>query len=182
MNKFHRAIVFVFLIIATGESISAQQFAGKKPATDKVTSQLENIDAIRAEYKKINSLKLTIQHFKYQDLPCVDEGVTNYFMEGSNVRKITEKFIKGDGYSATEFYFKDGKFIFALEVIVGGPAMGPETKTEYRYYAKDDKALRQLEGDKIVAADSKFTDALTRGYQLIKARTAKDFKKAICIF
>jgi hypothetical protein len=182
MKQIHQAIIFLFLIFATGEGLSAQQFIGKRAASGKASSQVEDIDAIRAEYAKINSQKLRIQQFRYEDLPCVDEGETTYFMQGKEVRKITEKFIKDDGYNVTEFYFKDGKFIFALETVVGGPAIGPETKTEYRYYAKDDKAVRQLEGKEIVAADSKFTDALKSGYQLIKARTARNFNEAICSF
>ena len=181
MNQIYQAIVFLFLIFATGEVLSAQHM-GKRPTTGKASSQVGDIDAIRTEYARINSQKLKIQQFRYEDLPCVDEGETTYFMQGNEVRKIIEKFIKDDAYNVTEFYFKDGKLIFALETVVAGPAIYPETKTEYRYYVKDDKAVRQLEGKEIVAADSKFTEALKRGYELIKARTAKNFNKAICMF
>lgn len=147
-----------------------------------VQQENKDIEEIRAEYKKINAMNLKTKYFKYEDLECVDEGETTYFMKGNEVRKIVEKYIKGDGYTLTEYYFKEGKFIFAVEAIVGGPAMGPETKNVYRYYAKDDKAIRQIDGKQIVTPDSKFEDAIKRAYQLIKARTAKNFNEAICAF
>ena len=122
-----------------------------------ITRSNDDIDAIRAEYKKINGLKLKTQQFKYENLECVDEEEVTYYLQGNDVRKIVEKFVKGDGYTLTEYYFKDSKFIFAIELVIGGPAIGPETKTEYRYYVKNDKPLRQMEGTKTVVPDSKFT-------------------------
>jgi len=145
-----------------------------------ITRSNNDIDAIRAEYKTINGLKLKTQQFKYENLECVDEGEITYYLQGNEVRKMVEKFVKGDGYTLTEYYFKDSKFIFAIEILIGGPAIGPETKTEYRYYVKNDKALRQMEGTKTVVPDSKFTEVLVNAYKLLKARNAKNFNEVIC--
>ncbi|WP_157761253.1 hypothetical protein [Chryseobacterium camelliae] len=51
----------------------------------------------------------------------MDEGETIYYSNGKEVRKITEKFIRDDAYTLTEYYFKQGRLIFAIEIIIGGP-------------------------------------------------------------
>ncbi len=138
------------------------------------------IDSIRAEYNRINKLRFKIKEFKYMDLDCVDEGQTTYYLEKGSVRKIVEKFIKDDAYTLTEFYFKEGKLIFALEILTSGPAIGPDTKTEYRYYVKDDQVICQMQDRKVVEADSKFTDVYNKAYKLLKIRNRKDFNVAFC--
>ncbi|WP_100077414.1 hypothetical protein [Chryseobacterium camelliae] len=140
----------------------------------------EDIEAIRAEYKKINGLKLKAHRFAYEDLPCVDEGETIYYSNGKEVRKITEKFIRDDAYTLTEYYFKQGRLIFAIEIIIGGPAIGPDIKTEYRYYIKDNKAIRQMRDKEIVPADSKSTDVIERAYKLLKIKKRKKFNLDFC--
>ncbi|MGH1517891.1 hypothetical protein [Chryseobacterium sp. JK1] len=183
MNKIQTLAVLFFFFCMSSASIPNNHFNYSERYLKRSVQQgNKDIDDIKAEYKKINGMNLKTKSFKYEDLECVDEGETAYFMKGNDVRKIVEKYIKGDGYTLTEYYFKEGKFIFAVEAIVGGPAMGPETKSVYRYYAKDDKAIRQIDGKQIVTPDSKFEDALKRAYQLTKARTAPNFNEAICTF
>lgn len=184
MNKIQPLVIIFFFFFISSENISAHHFKypGLYLMNTAQTEEDKDIEEIRAEYKKINGMNLRTKYFKYQDLECVDEGETTYFMQSKDVRKIVEKYIKGDGYTLTEYYFKEGKFIFAIEAIIGGPAMGPETKNIYRYYVKDDKVVRQMDGKQIVAPDSKFEDAFRRAYQLVKARTSKNFNEAICEF
>ena len=180
MNKIKTTIPIILLVFSTYVVLHAVGASVFHP--DSTVRSIDDIDLIRAEYKKINTLKLRALQFKYENLECVDEGETTYYLQDDKVRKIVEKFIKGDGYTLTEYYFKDHKFIFALEIVIGGPAIGPETKTEYRYYVKNDKALRQMEGRKIVVPDTKFTEVLTNAYRLLKARNAKNFNEVICNF
>lgn len=175
-------ILLILAIILTVSSLSAHPISSPM-STGQVTYfsvASDDIKAIRAEYKKINGLKLKANRFAYEDLPCVDEGETIYYSNGKEVRKITEKFIRDDAYTLTEYYFKQGRLIFAIEIIIGGPAIGPDTKTEYRYYVKDDKAIRQMQDKEIIPADSKSTDMITRAYKLFRIKNAKNFNLDFC--
>lgn len=142
-----------------------------------ITRSNDDIDAIRAEYKKINGLKLKTQQFKYENLECVDKEEITYYLQGNEVRKIVEKFVKGDGYTLTEYYFKDSKFIFAIEIIIGGPAIGPETKTEYRYYVKNDKPLRQMEGTNTIVPIVNLQNRWQMPISFLKEETQRTLRK-----
>jgi len=139
-----------------------------------------DIAVIRAAFKKINSAALKQEQFKYEADGCVEDGVVQYFFQGKEIVKIAESGSIGDGSWKNEYYYEGGKFIFAYETIVGGPADGPETKSEYRIYVKDGKAIRYMEGQKIIPNDSRVTEALPIAAKLYKAFTAKNFAEILC--
>ena len=139
------------------------------------------IAAIRAEYKNINTASLTTEVFKYESDGCAYDGQVKYFFnQKKEIVKIVESGSIGDGSWTREFYFQAGKFIFCYESLVGGPADGPETRSEYRTYAKDNQVLRFMEDKNIAPAGEKSADALKVSYKLIKAYTTKKFAEALC--
>lgn len=139
-----------------------------------------DIANIRQVYQKINSSDLTKQHFNYESEGCVEDGQVDFFFDGKNIVKITESGAIGDGSWVNQFYYQAGKLIFCLETIEGGPAIGKSTKTEYRYYIKDGKVLRVMEGAKVIKNDSKAADAINTGTKIYKTYAKKDFAAAIC--
>ncbi|RFZ90971.1 hypothetical protein D0C36_18675 [Mucilaginibacter conchicola] len=139
-----------------------------------------DIAAIRQEYQKINAQKLTKQHFTYESSGCVEDGQLDFYLDGKNIVKVTESGAIGDGSWVNQYYYSDGKVIFCLESLEGGPAAGPVTKTEYRYYIKDGKALRMMEGAKVVKNDSKVSDILRSANNIYKAYATKKFAEALC--
>lgn len=139
------------------------------------------IAAIRSAYKNINTAPLTTEVFKYESAGCVDEGLVRYFFnQKKEIVKIVESGAIGDGSWSREFYFQSGKLIFSYETQIGGPAEGPDTKSEFRTYIKDDQVLRYMEDKNIVPAGEKSADALKASYKLIKAHTTKKFAEALC--
>lgn len=145
-----------------------------------VNAQDASIAAIRAEFKRINALPLLTEEFQYEAASCVEDGVVAYFLDNQGIVKIVESGSIGDGSWTREYYYQSGKFIFCYEVIVGGPAEGPETKSEYRTYVKDDKVVRYMEDKKTVPANSKASGEVTTAYKLVKAYTTRDFAKVLC--
>lgn len=144
------------------------------------SGQDNDIAAIREEYKRINSLDLRTETYTYTNDECVDEGEIIYYLNGNDIVKIVEKGIFKDGSWVIEYYYKNSKFIFGYESVTGGAAAGPDVTTKFRYYVKDDKAIRQMEGDAIVKADSKFSEALSKSYILLKVSKTKNFKEVFC--
>ncbi|PWV51920.1 hypothetical protein [Chitinophaga sp. S165] len=139
------------------------------------------INVIRAEYRNINTAKLTTEAFKYEAEGCVEEGQVKYFLnQKKEIVKIVESGSIGDGSWNREFYFQSGKFIFCYETLIGGPAIGPETKTEHRTYVKDDQVLRYMDDKNIVPAEQTAADALKISYKLLKAYTTKKFAEVLC--
>jgi len=167
----HYLHVLLLVLLLPGLKINAQQ---KNAGTE------ESIASIRTEFKRINASALSTEEFQYDSAGCVDEGVVTYFLENQAIVKIVESGAIGDGSWTREFYYQSGKFIFCYEEIVGGPAEGPETKSEYRTYVKDDKVIRYMEDKKTVPANSKATGQVSTAYRLLKAYRTKDFAKVLC--
>ncbi|WP_345953949.1 hypothetical protein [Mucilaginibacter sp. PAMB04168] len=140
----------------------------------------QDIAAIRQQYQTINSLKLNTQRFTYESSGCVDGGVITYFLKKKEIVRITESGSIGDGSWVNEYYYSAGKTIFCLETIVGGPAIGKVTKTQYRYYIKNSRPIRVMKGQKIIPAGSKATEILRTASKIYKAYTTKDFVSALC--
>lgn len=139
------------------------------------------INAIRAEYKAINTAQLKTEVFKYEAEGCTEEGQVKYFFnQKKEIVKIVESGSIGDGSWNREFYFQSGKFIFCYELLIGGPADGPEMKSEHRTYIKDDQVLRYMDDKNIVPSGETATDALKISYKLLKAYTTKKFAEALC--
>lgn len=139
------------------------------------------INVIRAEYKNINTAQLTTEAFKYEADGCVDGGQVKYFFnQKKEIVKIVESGSIGDGSWDREFYFQSGKFIFCYEMLIGGPAVGPEIKNEHRTYIKDDQVLRYIEDKNIVPSGATAAEALKISYKLLKAYTTKKFAEVLC--
>ncbi|WP_133300147.1 hypothetical protein [Mucilaginibacter terrenus] len=67
-----------------------------------------------------------------------------------------------------------------METIIGGPAIGKVTKTQYRYYIKDGRPIRVMEDAKIIPSGSKAAEMLGTSRRILKAYTTKDFAAAVC--
>ena len=160
----YRIITILFFLAAFGGQAYAQQ----------------DIEAIRVEFKKINSMPLTKKEFKYESAGCVDGGVVQYFLDKGDIVKITESGSIGDGSWVREFYFQAGKCIFCYDTQVGGPAIGPVTKTEYRVYVNDGKIIRVMEDKKIVTTDTKAIETVGTAAKLLKAYEKKNFAEILC--
>ena len=180
-----------------------------KDAPSKITSQpiqdkanADSIDIekavseIRAEFQRINSVKLHTETFKWELDGCANDGVVNYFLDKGSIVKVVESGFMGDGGWVNEYYYNNGKFIFSYEVSIGGPVAGPDTKVESRTYANNDKTIRFLESEHIlkednkkgalitsqntIQADRKAFNELSKEYKLLKAYQTKDFIAALC--
>jgi hypothetical protein len=141
----------------------------------------KDIAAIRQVYAQINSLKLQPEKFTYEAEGCVEEGVVTYYRNKKEIVKIVESGSIGDGSWKTEYYYQAGKPVFVLESLVDGPAEGAATRSEYRYYFKDDKSLRFMDGKKIITENSsKISEALQHAYGYLKAYETKAFAGVAC--
>lgn len=139
-----------------------------------------DIAAIRATFKKINALSLKPVQFKYESEGCVEDGTVQYYLQGKEIVKIIESGSIGDGSWKNEYYYQNGKFIFSYEMIVGGPAEGAETKSEYRVYVKDAKVIRYMEGQQILTPDSRVSKTMEIAGKLPSAYTTKNFVAILC--
>ncbi len=140
----------------------------------------EAVLEIRAEFKRINSLPLTKRSFNYEAPGCANEGFIEYYLDGNEVVKIVEGGWIGDGNWTSEYYYKDGKFFFSHEVFAGGPANGPETRTEYRTYVKNNRIVRKMENKNIIDVDRGELTPSSKEYRILKAYTKRDFVKVLC--
>ena len=139
------------------------------------------VEEIRTAFKEINSNKTYKQeHYTYEAAGCVDDGRLDYYLDKQQVVKIKETGLIGDGSWVTEYYYRNGNLIFIFESLIGGPAEGAVQKSEYRVYVKDGKVIRFMDGQKIIPADNKAADLTATAGKLLKARTTKDFKAALC--
>ncbi|KAA2245679.1 hypothetical protein F0L74_06910 [Chitinophaga agrisoli] len=175
MNTSIRSKLTLLLIILFPlASAHATQLPGNLDTTAAIT-------AIRAAYQKINAGPNTVEIFKYTAQDCVNEGEVTYFFNAQKeVVKIVETGDIGDGVWSREFYYQSGKFIFCYELLIGGPAEGPEMKSEFRTYVKDDQVIRFMEDKKIMTPEVRSADALAVCYKLVKARTTKKFAEVLC--
>ncbi|WP_143097818.1 hypothetical protein [Chitinophaga sp. CF118] len=139
-----------------------------------------NIADIRAAFKKINSLSLKQEQFRYESEGCVEDGIIQYYFQDNEIVKIIEFGSIGDGSWKNEYYYESGKFIFSYEMLVGSSAEGEETKSEYRVYAKDGAVIRYMEDQKILPSDSRVTKTLAIAGKLLKAYTTKKFAAVLC--
>ncbi|QDW25624.1 hypothetical protein [Pedobacter sp. KBS0701] len=154
------------------------------PLQQNVTSNKQMVDqailAIRQDVQKINSKPLKKEHYTYESAGCTEDGVVNYYFDGKAIVKIVESGSIGDGSWVNEYYYRSGKVIFCFETIIGGPAIGKVTKTEYRFYVKDGIPLKTMEGAKTVKSDSKASESIGTAGSIFEAYTSKDFAGALC--
>lgn len=178
-----KTVLLFFLSFVSATSMFAQ--------TTKPGSALQNLSSnkqmadqailvIRKDVQKINSKKLKKEHYTYESAGCVEEGVVDYYFDEKALVKIVESGSIGDGSWVDEYYYQSGKVIFCFQTIVGGPAIGKVTKTEYRFYVKDGSIVKVLEGTKTIKADSKASESLETANKIFKAYASKDFAAALC--
>ncbi|CAM3744557.1 hypothetical protein MUGA111182_06700 [Mucilaginibacter galii] len=167
-----KAAKLIFLFLLTLSS-SGELFAQK-------SAEASDVLAIRREYQKINAMPLTKKHYTYESSGCADGGVVDYFLNNRQIVKITESGAIGDGSWVNEYYYSNGKVIFIFETTVGGPAIGKITKTADRYYVKNDRPVRVMEGSKIVPVNSRAVEIIKTANKIYKAYITKDFVAALC--
>jgi len=177
MNAFIR-ISFILSIVVCLTWVETHATQRSVPGTMDTSAA---IAAIRTAYKNINTASLSTEIFKYESAGCAEEGQVKYFFnQQKEIVKIVESGSIGDGSWSREFYFQSGKLIFSYESQIGGPAEGPDTKSEFRTYIKNDQVLRFMEDKNIVPSGEKSADALKASYKLIKAYATKKFAEALC--
>ncbi|QHS58443.1 hypothetical protein [Chitinophaga agri] len=129
--------------------------SGQQKTSVKIPTASEaDIKSIRAEFQKINTLKLAKEEINYEGLSCAPEGRIQCFTQGQDILKIVDAGAAGDGSWTTEYYFREGKFFFSYEVIVGSSADGQDSRIEHRIYVKNGKIIRYLENQQEIPADS----------------------------
>lgn len=167
MNRI--IITFLFAIVLPVLSVNAQQ---KNNEAD--------INAIRANFKKINGLPLKKEQFKYEAEGCVEEGSVQYFFQDKAIVKIIESGSIGDGSWTKEYYYDAGKFIFSYEKTIGAAANGQESDIEYRIYVKNGTAIRFMENQKIIPSDERVPKTLSIAGKLLTAYTTRKFAEILC--
>jgi len=171
MYPITRPVIFLALIICfPGACIYAQQ---KTPDAA--------IEEIRTAFKEINSNKTyKMERYTYEIAGCVDDGSLEYYLDKQQIVKIKESGLIGDGGWDTEYYYRNGNLIFIFESLIGGPAEGKVQKSEYRIYVKDGKVIRFMDNQQIIPANNKAAEMTATAIKLLKARTTKNFKAALC--
>jgi hypothetical protein len=167
MNRI--IIALLLMIILPALNVHAQQ-----------KSIETNIAAIRAAFKKINTLSLKQEQFRYESEGCTEDGIVQYYFQDNEIVKIIESGSIGDGSWKNEYYYESGKFIFSYEKLIGSSADGEESQSEYRVYAKDGVVIRYMENQKILPSDSKATKTLAIAGKLLKAYSTKNFAAVLC--
>lgn len=133
---------------------------------------------IRSEFKRINSLRLTPKKNKFV---CDTDGTITYYSDKGKVVKIAIDWgFIGDGSSTSEYYYKDDILIFTYETYIGGPANGPDIKTEYRTYISNNKTIKYMENQNIsVCTTCQFNDS-SREYKALRAYNTNNIMSALC--
>ena len=180
---FCKTVVLLFLSFGL-TNVAFAQVTKPAPSQQNLTSNKQMVDqailAIRQHVQKINSKKLKKEHYTYESAGCTEDGVVDYYFDEKAIVKVIESGAIGDGSWINEYYYHSGKVIFCFQTIVGGPAIGKVTKTEYRFYVKDDSPLKTMEGAKTVKSDSKASESIGTAKRIFKAYASKDFAGALC--
>lgn len=121
-----------------------------------------------------------MERYTYEIAGCVDDGSLEYYLDKQQIVKIKESGLIGDGGWDTEYYYRNGNLIFIFESLIGGPAEGKVQKSEYRIYVKDGKVIRFMDNQQIIPANNKAAEMTATAIKLLKARTTKNFKAALC--
>jgi hypothetical protein len=180
---FHKILFLVSLSFGLVSGASAQAVKPKAPRQNTTTDMQasdNDISAIRGAVQSTNSKSLKKQHYTYESAGCAEDGVVDYFFDNKEIVKIMESGAIGDGSWVDEYYSRSGKVIFCFETIIGGPAIGKVTKTEYRVYVKDGRPIKTMEGTKTVKDDTKAREYIETASKIFKAYASKDFVGALC--
>jgi hypothetical protein len=180
---FQKTILLFSMCFSLAGGGFAQAVKPKTPL-QKTTTGMEasnnNIASIRDAVQETNGKNLKKQHYTYESAGCAEDGVVDYFFDNKEIVKIIESGAIGDGSWVDEYYYRSGKVIFCFETIIGGPAIGKVTKTQYRVYVKDGRAIKTMKGTKIVRDDIKAGESIQTANKIFKAYVTKDFVGALC--
>ena len=110
-----------------------------------------------------------------------NEDSCNIINHTKNMNNWTHWFLKNakDNVSHPKLE-KDDILIFTYETYIGGPANGPDTKTEYRTYISNNKTIKYMENQNIsVCTTCQFNDS-SREYKALRAYNTNNIKSALC--
>lgn len=144
------------------------------PQTLNSSNPEEIILEIRNDVQKINSLSLSKKSFNANDYVTID-----YYLHNNEMVKIIVKEGTDHHYGTRELYYNAGKFIFSYYDRTDTPFDGPEIKTEYRTYAKNDKIIRTMENKNITKSERKVLTPNSVEYKIFKAYSSKNFETVL---
>jgi len=150
-----------------------------KPNTPQESKPLDPIADIRKTVEAINTGKLQQKHFEFM---CDEKTTVDYFYQDTELVKLVIDFgTVGDVYAREDYYFKDGKLVFAYEFVEGGPACDDCIKTdEYRSYIKDDQVIKYMKNKKVESCKKCEFKSSSKPYTLLHLSTAEEIKAVLC--
>lgn len=132
-------LLLTFILAGSAFAQTEKQVAG-------ISAEVAAINKGAAKYKKTKK--------DVEDISLEGTEAT-YYQSGKNLRKITAKMFGETVYADGEFYYRDGRLIFAvLKRTNYSEPLGMSKKRkvmsveEQRYYFADDKLIRLLIGKK----------------------------------
>jgi hypothetical protein len=168
--------IATLLVLLTG-------FTALTPGNARMAPQADPIETIRQHYASINkSVPLYRRVKKNLSGFSAEGGELVAFFHGPSVMKMVATFYGEMGKAVEEYYFWNGQliFIFRTDNNYERPLSGKViNKTESRFYFKEDKLIKWLEGDgKEIASNSteyagKQTDYLKTAKQLTEGANSK---------
>ena len=171
-----KMIIAMIIVLVSGFTALTTGHVASAPQTDA-------IETIRQHYASINKSVPLYRRVKKNLSGFSGEGgeLIAYF-HGPSVMKMVATFFGETGKAVEEYYFWNGKliFVFSTDNRYDKPLSGKVVKkTESRFYFKDDKLVRWLEGEKEVASDSpdypgKQADYLKTAKQLSDGANSKN--------
>jgi hypothetical protein len=171
-----KVIVAMLVVMMSGFTALTPGNAGPAP-------QADPIETIRQHYASINK-NMTLYRRVKKNLSGFsgEGGELVAFFHGPSVMKMVATFYGEMGKAVEEYYLWNGQliFVFRTDHNYDKPLSGKViSKTESRFYFKDDKLIKWLEGNgKEIASDSteyagKQTDYLKTAKQLTEGANSK---------
>lgn len=150
-----------------------QQTPASTPSTEEIVA------AIRKEFQRINSSKLTSKTFSWDNAGC-GHGTITYFLLNNEIVKTIEQG-SADGFWTKESYYQNGKFIFQYLHEESHPIAGPDSEIiELRTYVYNDKVVRYMADGDIVPCITCSYGANSSEYLLLDAYDNGNIDDAIC--
>ena len=145
-----------------------------------VTLEEKEIKSIREEYNRINALRLNAERFSYAQKDCIEDGKITYYSSAGKILKVTDKAAMDDAVWIREYYYKDGAVFFCFEHLEWGAAAGPTQVSEYRFYIKDGKSIRETENKKIVNLKEKAAEVIALAKKALTVKAKRNFGDLYC--
>ncbi len=143
---------------------------GSQTKEDTNKSSDEVVLDIREEFKRINAASLTKKVYEFACKNDPGEGTATYFTNNGHVVKVAVDWgVIGDYAYTSEYYYQNDRLIFIYEIIIGGPANGPDTKTEERTYINNDKTIKYMENEKVSTCKTCDFNTSSKEYRVLKA-------------